>query len=118
MPWAWGADPRDGRAACCFKTAQAAREELGLSWPADRMSDWYTRAKRGEWESLYRDWTDMTKEIKKPVAGALLKFDNADGGFGVGVLLEPEIIATVRHQGRLLVVPRKALGLLKLYQLR
>jgi hypothetical protein len=33
LPWGLGADPRDGRAACCFRTAQATREELGLPWP-------------------------------------------------------------------------------------
>lgn len=119
LPWAWGADPREGRAACCFMTAQAAREELGLPWPSDRMGDWYLRASGGKWMGLRYDWNEFTTKIKKPEAGALLRFDNpGNDSFGVGVLVEAEIVVTVRHQGRLVVAPRKALGPLTLYQLK
>jgi hypothetical protein len=82
------------------------------------MSDWYARASRRDWLGLRADWTGATIEIEEPETGALLRFDNADGGFGVGVLVEPEIVVTVRHQGRLIVAPRRALGPLKLYQLQ
>lgn len=118
LPWVWGADPREGRGACCFRTAQAAREELGLPWPADRMGDWYVRASRRDWMGLRADWEGATTELAGPIAGALVRFDNADGSFGVGVLVEPEIVVTVRHQGRLIVAPRRAIGSMKLYQLR
>lgn len=118
LPWAWGADPRGGQGACCFRTAQAAREELGLPWPSDRMGDWYVRARRGDWVGLRCDWNDLTEPIKEPEAGALLRLENATGGFGVGVLVEPEIVVTVRHQGRLIIAPRKPLGPLTLYQLK
>ena len=118
LPWAWGADPRDGKGACCFRTAQAAREELGLPWPSDRMGDWYVRAQRGDWTGLKCDWADATEQISKPEAGALLRFDNPDGGFGVGVLVEAEIVVTVRHQGRLVAAPRRALYSPRFYQLK
>jgi hypothetical protein len=118
LPWEWGADPRDGKAACCFRTAQAAREELGLPWPSDRMDDWYGRARWGAWAGLKDDWDAFTERIEKPVTGALLRFDNTNGTFGLGVLAEDEIVITVRHQGRLLVAPRRALGPVSLYQLK
>jgi hypothetical protein len=118
LPWEWGADPRDGKAACCFRTAQAAREELGLPWPSDRMDDWYSRARRGAWIGLKDDWDAFTERIEKPVTGALLRFDNTNGTFGLGVLAEDEIVITVRHQGRLLVAPLRALGPVSLYQLK
>jgi hypothetical protein len=118
LPWEWGADPRAGKAACCFRTAQAAREELGLSWPSDRMDDWYSRARRGAWTGLKDDWDLFTERIEKPVTGALLRFDNTNGTFGLGVLAEDEIVITVRHQGRLLVAPCRALGPVSLYQLK
>lgn len=117
LPWEWGADPRGGKAACCFRTAQAAREELGLPWPAEEMEGWYRRARQGAWMGLRRDWEIFTTEIDKPETGALLRFDNADGSFGLGVLVEPEILVTVRHQGRLIVAPRKPLGSLKVFRL-
>lgn len=104
--------------ACCFRTAQAAREELGLPWPAEHMSDWYTRARHGHWETLRRDWDELTVQIQEPVAGALLRLDNPTGSFGVGVLVDSETLVTVRHQGRLLVVLRRAMGPHNLYQLR
>ena len=116
LPWEWGADPRDGRAACCFRTVQAAREELGLPWPSEHMTDWYGRARRGAWMGLRRDWDRFTEELKKPEVGAVVKFDNLDGSFGLGVLVEPEVLVTVRHLGQLLVVPRRSIGSLTFYR--
>jgi hypothetical protein len=118
LPWAWGADPRDRRAACCFRTAQAAREELGLPWPADRMDGWYQAAQAGRWAWLKDDWTEATEEVDDPVPGLLMRFDNPDGSFGVGVLVEAETLVTVRHQGRLIVAPTKAIRQSRLYQVK
>lgn len=118
LPWAWGADPREGKAACCFRTAQAAREELGLPWPADRMADWYGLAQVGAWTGLRRDWLQCTGPIEQPETGALVRFDNPNDSFGLGVLVAPDVLITVRHRSRLIVAPFAALGPLKLYQLK
>lgn len=118
LPWSLGADPRDGRAACCFRTAQAVREELGLSWPADRMERWYAAARRGAWRELREDWDGMTDPIKEPQTGALIRFDHGDGGFGIGVLPDERTLITVRHHGRLIVGPLAACGKFNLYALR
>jgi hypothetical protein len=118
LPWEWGADPRDGKAACCFRTAQAAREELGMPWPSDRMGDWYKRARSGEWTGLRWDWGDATDSLDLPEAGALIRFDNLDLSFGLGVLATPEILITVRHRGRLVVAPFSAFQSLPLYRLK
>lgn len=119
LPWQLGADPRDGRAACCFKTAQAVREELGMPWPADRMSHWYLDARHGAWPGLRWDWQEMTEPIEKPEAGALIRFDNNnDDSFGVGVLPDERTLITVRHYGRLIAGPLSACGKFKLYRLR
>lgn len=118
LPWQLGADPRQGRAACCFRTAQAAREALKLGWPADRMDDWYRMARAGAWDDLRQEWEALTEPIEKPEPGALIRFDNNDGSFGVGVMLDARIFATVRHHGRLIVGPRAACGRLNLYRLK
>lgn len=118
LPWAWGADPRDGQAACCFRTAQAVREELGMPWPADRMADWYSDAGTGAWQGLLWDWQDMTVGIEKPEPGALIRFDSKEDSFGVGVLPDERTFITVRHHGRLTVGPVSACGRLKLYRLK
>lgn len=117
LPWQLGADPRDGRAACCFRTAQAVREAMGLPWPADRMEHWYRLARRGDWEALWADWAELTEPIEDPEPGALIRFDNGDGGFGVGVLPSAATFITVRHCGRLIAGPLSACGKLKLYRL-
>ena len=118
LPWAIGADPRDGKAACCFRTAQATCEELGIPWPADRMEHWYASALGGNWANLRRDWSSLTVPIEKPEAGALVRFDHGDGGFGVGVLPDEKTLITVRHYGRLVVGPSTACGKLNLYRLQ
>lgn len=117
LPWQLGADPRDGKAACCFRTAQAAREELGLSWPAEWMERWYRLAAAGCWDELRADWRQSTEPIEQPEVGALIRFDNSNGSFGVGVLPDERTFITVRHQGRLVAGPRSACGNLSLYRL-
>lgn len=89
-----------------------------MHWPADRMAGWYRGASRGAWEGLRRDWAEMTEPITTPEAGALVRFDNADDSFGVGVLPDEQTLITVRHHGRLIVGPLLACGKLKLYRLR
>jgi len=118
LPWELGADPRDGKAACCFKTAQAVREALGMSWPAERMDAWYESARSGAWSDLRWDWDDITRPIEKPEAGALIRFDNNDDSFGVGILPDVRTMITVRHNGRLIVGPYSAFRTQRLYCLQ
>ena len=118
LPWRLGADPRDGRAACCFRTAQAVREELGLPWPAERMEPWYRDAARGHWRELHEDWAELTEPIEQPEAGALIRFDRGDATFGIGVLPDERTLITVRHYGRLIVGPLAACGKMNLYRLQ
>jgi hypothetical protein len=119
LPWALGADPRDGKAACCFRTAQAIREGLGMPWPARRMQNWYSAARRGDWDRLLQDWEEITAPTETPAAGTLIRFDNpSDGSFGVGVLPDERSFITVRHYGRLIAGPISACRKLKLYELQ
>jgi hypothetical protein len=118
LPWQLGADPRHGRGACCFRTAQAVRECLGLPWPADRMKRWYADAEAGLWAGLRDQWDEMTDAIEQPEPGALVRFDNPNGAFGVGVLPDHRTLITVRHNGRLIVGPISALAVVKLFTLK
>lgn len=117
LPWELGADPRDGRAACCFRTVQAVREALGLPWPSDRMAGWYRQASSGAWDNLRQAWDELTEPTQAKEPGTLIRFDNGNS-FGVGALLTSDIFVTVRHHGRLIVGPRSACGNLSLYRLK
>jgi len=118
LPWELGADPRLGRAACCFKTAQAVREALGLPWPASQTELWYAEAQLGAWDGLRRDWDELAAPTDCPQPGTLIRFDNLDGSFGVGVLPDERTLVTVRHRGRLIAGPLSVCSSLKLYLLR
>ena len=118
LPWELQADPREGRAACCFMTAQAAREAMGMPWPAHLMPEWYCMAREGRWAELRHDWAAMTEPIKKPEAGALIQFDNRNDSFGVGILPDSRTFITVRHNGRLVAGPVSACGKLNLFRLK
>jgi hypothetical protein len=89
-----------------------------MSWPTDRMERWYSDARAGAWQGLRWDWLDMTTPIEEPELGALIRFDNPDDSFGVGVLVDAQTLITVRHQGRLIVGPFAAFRRLKLYRLQ
>lgn len=118
LPWQWGADPRDGRAACCFRTAQAARESMGLSWPAGQMEGWYALAEAGAWGMLRGEWNKYTMVAGEPAAGQIVRVDNDNGSFGLAVFVDPATIIAVRHYGRLLVVPARVFSLFSRYELR
>ena len=118
LPWQWGADPRQGKAACCFRSTQAVREMLHLPWPGDRMADWYRIAGAGGWALLRQEWSQLTVETNKPQAGTLLRLDNEDMSFGVGALVRPDAALIVRHSGRLHVLPPKHWSSMKLYEVR
>lgn len=118
LPWALGADPRDGVGACCFRTAQAIREELDMHWPEGWMNHWYQMARQGDWGKLRLDWEESTDRIEQPEAGALVRFDHRDGSFGTGALPNEKTIITVRHHGRLIAGPVSACGGLKLFRLK
>lgn len=82
------------------------------------MGAWYEAARRGDWGQLRLDWGEMTVPIDSPETGALIRFDNSDDSFGVGVLPDPQTLIAVRHYGRLIVGPISACGKLKLYRLK
>jgi hypothetical protein len=82
------------------------------------MEGWYLDARRGDWGLLRLDWDAMTAPIKKPEAGALIRFDHSDDSFGIGVLPDAQTLITVRHHGRLVVGPLAACGKFNLYCLK
>lgn len=122
LPWRRKADPRTDRAACCFRTAQAVRECLGLPWPAECMDDWYRTAEQGLWPVLRRDWDRRTTMIeggdgdREP--GDLLMFDSTQNdSFGIGVFVTPQAFITVPEGRRLIVLPAYLAKAGKLYVL-
>ena len=118
LPWQWGADPRDGEGACCFRSSQAVRETLGLSWPAERMQGWYELARADQWQQLRHDWTKNTYEVQAPKAGTLLQFEKEDGSFGVGCLVSPSAAVIVKHESRLYVLTHHYWHQLPLFELK
>lgn len=116
LPWEWGADPRDGQAACCFRSSQAVREQLGMPWPNERMEAWYRLARLGVWAKLRHDWYACTRIVEEPRPGLLLKFDQPDDSFGVGALASADVAIVVRHFGRLHAIPACHWRKLPLYE--
>lgn len=106
LPWRLYADPRTDRAACCFRTTQAAREEMGMYWPTEKMDRWYSMANNNEWIDLRNEWDEHTYIVDGPPrAGLITKFDCSDGSFGLGVLVPDNVLIAVKHKGRLCALP-------------
>jgi len=112
LPWIGllqldGADPRAGVGGCCFRMAQAVREELGLPWPAERMSGWYDRAEQGDWAGLRDDWFCSTV-ICTPLPGtvSLLDREPPPGAFGIAVLVDDRTALTALHGKGVVAIPR------------
>lgn len=107
MPFIEGADPRAGVGACCFRMAQAIREELALPWPRARMAEWYDRAAAGDWAALREDWSASTVACPRlPGAIILLDREPPPGAFGVGTLVSDRMMLTCLHSKGVVAVPR------------
>jgi hypothetical protein len=106
LPLVIGADPRAGAGCCCFRMAGVVRQELGLSWPEERMSDWYDRADSRDWEGLRADWDALTEVVDRPAPGSITRCDHPDGGFGLGVLVTPSMMLTVVPTAGVVAVPQ------------
>jgi hypothetical protein len=94
LPHEFGADPRDGVAACCLVTAQATSENLGLPFPSSLVPDLLAMASSGQTEALEAEYLARTEGVVRPVAGdlLLLRTGQPDHPLGIGVLVSDRIM--------------------------
>ncbi len=115
LPHEIGADPRDGRAACCLVIAVLTLEAHGLKPPpleplveAARSSDWYAL------EEVFRE---HCVQIPEPVVPSITLLRNS-WGLGIGTVIAPNTLMTLDHKRGVITLPINRLRCLQFYTIK
>lgn len=116
LPHAIGADPREGRAACCLVIAKIVLEDAGLVVPP---IDQMIGEARGEnWIALQQQFYNYCEEIIAPEINSITLLRNGTAGLGVGTVVAPNTLLTLHHRRGVIALPINRLRLLKFYRVR
>ena len=113
LPHKIDADPRYDGAVSCLKMVELIYEEYGV--PHNPISDeWYTLAYNNQWDDLYEVFHYNTREDIKQLYN-LVPF-HTSRSFGLGIVVEDDMILTPHHRQGLIVLPISSLKDLTFYR--
>lgn len=109
LPHEVGADPRNGKAACCLMMAQAIYEDAKLRFPTYRVPELLDLARREKWYELRHAFSAETDRLEEIESLALSLFENGSFGLGLGIVVGPRVILIPHHRVGVVCVPVNAL---------
>lgn len=106
LPHEIGADPRDGKAACCLVIAHILLTDAGLVPPP--LEPMVQRARIGDWSGLMADYHNATRAVqcRERLAMTLLVTKN---GIGLGTVVEDGLLLIPHHQHGVITFPADVL---------
>lgn len=117
LPHAIGADPRDGKGACCMVVAHIILSELGLH-PPD-IKDWVELATKSQWMELQILFDRHFAPVFEPAVGSVALIRNGPVGLGVATYLGAgNGILIVHHSKGVVTMPLRLARLLQFAKLR
>lgn len=116
LPHEIGADPREGRAACCLVIAQVVLQRAGLPFPP--IDPLLEAVRRGDWIELQKTFYSHCTALDAPEINALCLIRNGPQGLGIGTVVASNTLITLHHHKGVITLPANRLRLLKFYKLR
>jgi hypothetical protein len=120
LPHEVGADPREGRAACCVQITKLVLESQGLTFPVapERI---YALAEQKNAEQIAEIFAAHTQQIEKAEPYCVTLFLDESIGYGVGIVVPDHdngrlFLLIPHHRKGVLPVPVDVLASLKLYR--
>lgn len=106
LPHEIGADPRDGKAACCLVMAHILIASEGLNPPP--LEPMVHLARKGDWGALMNDYNNATRAVNAPerLAMTLLTTRN---GIGLGTVVEDGLLLVPHHRHGVITFPADVL---------
>ena len=106
LPHEVGADPRQGKAACCLQITKIILEDAGYTFPFE-VEMFYRLASENNVDAIKRIFAEATTRIQAPDAYCVTLFTSESLGLGIGIVVPDEI------GGRLfLLVPHHRRGVM------
>jgi hypothetical protein len=116
LPHRIGADPREGKAACCLVIARIVLQDAGLATPPiDQMIE---QAQAGDWIPLQRQFYSFCEATTAPELHSITLLRNGAAGLGVGTIVAPNTLLTLHHRRGVIALPVNRLRLLKFYRVK
>lgn len=117
LPHVVGADPRNGKGACCMVAAQIILSELGLN-PPD-IKDWIRLAQEQKWIELQLLFDEHFISVFEPCVGTVALIRNGAAGLGVATYLDGvNGLLVVHHARGVATMPLRLARLLQFAKLR
>lgn len=116
LPHEIGADPREGRAACCLVMASIILSEAGLVVPP--VDEWVELARAGDYAAIQVAVEKYFDPIGSPEVNSFTLFRNGVEGLGVGIVVETNVLLLVHHKRGVITLPIDRLRLMQFNRLR
>lgn len=116
LPHEIGADPREGRAACCLVMTTLILREAGQS-PPD-VTEWIDLARCSDYTSIQIAIDKYLEPIGTPELYSFTLFRNGVRGLGVGIVVEQNMLLFVHHKNGVTTLPIDRLRLLQFFRLK
>lgn len=115
LPHEIGADPREGRAACCLVIAVLALEAGGLKTPP--LGDMVEAARNSDWPALEDVFREHCIQIPGPAIPSITLLRNTNG-LGIGTVIAPNTLITLDHKRGVITLPINRLRCLQFYTVK
>jgi hypothetical protein len=108
LPHEVGADPREGKAACCLVIAAIVAKDAGRPFPHKLLPQLLEMALQNQWDALKRTYYRRTVQAVAPRTGDLHLFtDKATDALGLGTVISDEYMILPTHDCGVRFAPRK-----------
>lgn len=115
LPHAIGADPREGKAACCVRIALILNKNAGLPSP-EPDPEWFDHARAGHWGYCRRLFELNSEPIEEPELWSMAWVTNGSQGFGIGTVVQDNKLLLPHHRRGVMVVPLHLLKKLEYFK--
>jgi hypothetical protein len=117
LPHEIGADPREGRAACCVRMAQILLRNAGLPAP-DLEPEWFTHAAEGRWDYCRSIFHDLTEPTPERELWTMAWVTNGPKGFGIGTVVQGDRLLIPHHRKGVFAIPISLLKPLSYFRVK
>ena len=115
LPHEIGADPREGRAACCLVMTTLLLRDAGLNPPDP--AGWIDLAMKGDYASIQMEIDKYFEPVNYPEMLSFTILRNGVHGLGVGIVVEPNTLLLVHHVKGVVTLPINRLRLMQFNRL-
>lgn len=116
LPHELGADPRQGKAACCLVIARILLKEAGQQTPS--IDGMLQMAREGDWAGLQRLYDSLTEPLADPEELSLSLVKNGQENLGIGVVVDRDYLLLPHHRKGVIAFPIKLLKPLEYRKLK